>query len=98
LGDVPVLAVHPSYRGQGHGRSIVEQIFASAVIAYHWAKAGDEDSDHLFLDVYAANEPAISLYRKCGFEVLNPDARIPDPEENNETYLVMAKRISIAPE
>jgi hypothetical protein len=29
------------------------------------------------------------------FVALNPDAPIPDPDENNEPYLVMAKNLAV---
>jgi hypothetical protein len=44
-----------------------------------------------------SNRGAISLYERCGFEILNPDAPIPDPQENNETYVIMARSVDVAP-
>lgn len=54
-------------------------------------------SDLLFLDVYLANQGAITRYQKCGFVILNPDAPIPDPRENNEPYVIIARRVALAP-
>lgn len=90
---IPVLAVNTAFQRQGHGRRIVDHLAAEAVLV---RQATNDISDLLFLDVYSANKAAAALYEKCGFTVLNPDNPIPDPAENNETYLVMAKRVSIA--
>jgi ribosomal protein S18 acetylase RimI-like enzyme len=89
---IPVLTVNPAFQRRGHGRTITEHLVAEAVLA--WQMSADV-SDPLFLDVYGANRGAISLYEKCGFATLNPNNPIPDPTENNEPYLIMAKRISL---
>ena len=91
---IPLLAVHPNFFGQGHGRAIVEHLIGEAALTVE--SLAPDFSNNLFLDVYAANAPAISLYRKCGFEVLNPNTPILDPLENNETYVVMAKNVEIS--
>jgi len=54
-------------------------------------------ADELYLDVYSRNELAIGLYAKRGFKVLNPANPIPDPAENNEPFVVMARPFSLAP-
>ena len=51
--------------------------------------------DVLFLDVYTTSEKAIRVYMECGFATVSPEP-IPDPQEGGKTYIVMAKRISIA--
>jgi len=51
-------------------------------------------SDLLFLDVYGTNAPAIGLYEKCGFQKLNPTNPIPDPQNGNEPYFVMARKLA----
>ena len=89
---IPLLAVNPAFQKRGHGRSIVEHLIAEAALI---ARNAAEISDFLFLDVYTANQGAISLYGKCGFLTLNPDSPIPDPQENNETYVIMARRVSV---
>jgi hypothetical protein len=48
------------------------------------------------LDVYTASQKAIRVYTECGFTTVSPDP-IPDPNESGNTYIVMAKRISISP-
>jgi ribosomal protein S18 acetylase RimI-like enzyme len=89
---IPLLAVHPAFERRGHGRSIVEHLIAEAVL---FAQSAAGISDLLFLDVYAANQPAISLYEKCGFVILNPNSPILDPLENKEPYVVMAKKVAV---
>lgn len=89
---LPVLTVHPHFQNRGHGRRIVEHLVAHAAVA---VRNMPYVSTLLFLDVYQAN-PALSLYAKCGFEILNPDSPIPDPNENNEPYFVMARNVAIA--
>jgi len=91
---LPLLAVHPAFKRRGHGRSIVQHLIAEAVLI---AQSQEDFSDLLFLDVYTANREAVSLYEKCGFVAPNPDALIPDPQENNESYVIMAKCVSLAP-
>lgn len=71
---IPLLAVHPDCKKRGHGQSIVQHLIAQAVLlSLYW----EDLSDLLFLDVYTANEPAISLYAKCGFQTVH--GPIPDP-------------------
>jgi ribosomal protein S18 acetylase RimI-like enzyme len=90
---IPLLAVHPAFQKRGYGRSIVEHLIAEAVLI---AQSPVDFSNLLFLDVYTGNQGAISLYNKCGFATLNPDAPIPDPQENNEEYLLMARSVAVA--
>jgi len=91
---IPLLAVNPVFQKRGHGRRIVEHLIAEAVLI---AQSPADISDVLFLDVYTANQGAISLYTKCGFVILNPDTPIPDPQENNEPYVIMARSVAVAP-
>jgi ribosomal protein S18 acetylase RimI-like enzyme len=91
---IPVLAVHPAFRGLGHGRRIVEHLVAEAALL---AQSPADISDRLFLDVYAVNQGAIALYERCGFVILNPDAPVPDPHENNEPYIIMASCVAVTP-
>lgn len=90
---IPLLAVNPKFQKRGHGRSIVEHLLAEAVLI---AQSPADISDFLFLDVYTANQGAISLYDKCGFITLNPDTPVPDPQENGETYIIMARRVAVS--
>jgi ribosomal protein S18 acetylase RimI-like enzyme len=90
---IPVLAVHPHHRGSGYGRTIVDHLIAEAVLI---AQHPTQVSDQLFLDVYQANQGAVSLYLKAGFSVLNANSPVIDPAENNEPYLIMAKHVAIS--
>jgi ribosomal protein S18 acetylase RimI-like enzyme len=91
---IPLLAVNPAFQKRGHGRSIMKHLTAEAVVI---AQSLANVSNLLFLDVYTANKGAISLYDKCGFSVLNSDTPIPDPQENNEPYVIMAKNVAVTP-
>ncbi len=91
---IPLLAVNPAFQKRGYGRSIVQHLLAESVLI---AQSPAGFSDLLFLDVYTANQGAISLYEKCGFVILNPDIPILDPQENNEPYVIMAKKLVLAP-
>ena len=91
---IPVLAVNPAFQRRGHGRKIVEHLTAEAALA---CQSIPTLSDLLFLDVYLANRGAVALYENCGFTPLNPTSPIRDPGENDEPYLMMAKRVSVAP-
>jgi len=90
---IPLLAVNPGSRGHGHGTSIVRHLIGEAAIL---ARLQSGVHDVLFLDVYVANERAIRLYRKCGFETITAES-IPDPLENGAPYIIMAMRVSVAP-
>lgn len=92
---IPLLAVKPEYQGRGHGFRIVEHLIGEAALYALYCPGAM--SDRLFLDVYTANVPAVSLYQKCGFSILNPKNTIPDPQEHNEPYFVMARSIASRP-
>ena len=53
------IAVKKEYRGLGYSRKLMEQMVKSA------AEMGIQD---LTLEVRAGNEPAINLYKSCGFK------------------------------
>ncbi len=89
---IPLLAVNPLFERCGHGTSIVRHLIGEAAIL---ARPGGGCHDVLFLDVYVSNERAIKLYQRCGFEEITPEP-IPDPAEDNNLYIIMAKRVSIA--
>lgn len=54
------IAVKPSYRGQGHGKKLLKAAIDETNV---------KGCLSMTLEVRASNEPAISLYRKQGFEV-----------------------------
>jgi len=55
------VAVSPEFRKRGYG----EQLVAEAKLA-----AKEANAENIFLEVRVSNEPAISLYKKMGFEEL----------------------------
>ena len=55
------VAVSPEFRKKGYG----EQLVAEAKFA-----AKEANAENIFLEVRVSNEPAISLYKKMGFEEL----------------------------
>jgi ribosomal protein S18 acetylase RimI-like enzyme len=92
---IPLLAVKPGIKSYGYGQSIVDHLVAQAAIVFRFFRPGTI-SDRVFLDVYTANDKACRLYReKCEFVTLNPDAPIPDEDENNEPYVVMARNVAV---
>ena len=88
---IPLLAIHPTIKSRGYGTSIVRHLIDEAALLALRGLCHDV----LFLDVYTTSEKAIWVYGECGFAAINPEP-IPDPQESGKTYIVMAKRISIA--
>jgi len=88
---IPLLAINPTIKSRGYGTSIVHHLIDEAALL---ALSG-LCHDVLFLDVYTTNEKAIRVYTGCGFATVSPEP-IPDSQEGGKTYIVMAKRVSIA--
>jgi GNAT superfamily N-acetyltransferase len=88
---IPLLAVNPTIKSRGYGTSIVRHLIDEAALL---ALVG-LCHDVLFLDVYTTSEKAIRVYAECGFVTVSP-VPIPDPQEGGKTYIVMARRVSIA--
>ena len=88
---IPLLAINPTIKSRGYGTSIVRHLIDEAALLASRGLCHDV----LFLDVYTTNEKAIRVYTDCGFATVCPEP-IPDPQEGGKTYIVMAKRISIA--
>lgn len=77
IGHIKDLAVHPEYRGQGIGRSLLERALTTLFV----------DSTALVkLEVRESNGPALDLYRDEGFE---PMRRVPRYYDDGEAALVM---------
>ncbi len=88
---IPLLGVKPAVKSFGYGQSIVEHLVREA--ANH---ALSTLSDHVFLDVYVSNDRAVRLYReKCGFATLNANSPILDPDENDQPYIIMARKLPV---
>ncbi len=89
---IPLLAVNPRKQGRGYGRFIVGHLVGEAVRLARDPAA--KCCDVLFLDVYASNRRAISLYEKNGFARISDDPFLDEIE--GQPYLVMMRRVSIA--
>ena len=85
--------MNPAMEGRGHGKSIVQHLIDHAALL---ASGPGECHPVLFLDVYEDNTRAIGLYTKCGFVIIEDQAR-PDPDEAGRLYLIMAMRVSAMP-
>jgi ribosomal protein S18 acetylase RimI-like enzyme len=88
---IPLLAINPTIKSRGYGTSIVCHLIGEAALLACRGLCHEV----LFLDVYTTSEKAIRVYTECGFATVSPEP-IPDPQEHGKTYIVMAKRISIA--
>lgn len=73
LGHVKDIAVHPERRGRGIGATLLER--AINVLAVN-------DARTVKLEVRESNHPAISLYKRYGFEYLRTIPRYYDDGEN----------------
>lgn len=60
--DVQTIAVAPNAHGRGIGRDILNELMR---IAY------ERGCTNMMLEVRSDNEPAIHLYRSCGFEPIS---------------------------
>lgn len=72
------LFTHPDHQGEGHGRALVEHVRGRF--------------DPVLVEVFEANERAISFYRKCGF--VDHEGRI--DEESGLPQLIL--RLEDAPD
>ncbi|MBI1275408.1 ribosomal-protein-alanine N-acetyltransferase [bacterium] len=79
--DIITIAVHPSMRGQGMGRALMETLEKGlAAMGVH----------HVFLEVRASNRIAISLYESLGYL---HQARRPKYYDGIEDGLLMKKSL-----
>lgn len=90
---IPLLAVHPQFQGRGYGRTIVEFLISQAQLLL---LEEETLSGLLLLDVYEENIPAVALYQKYGFEILNPSNPSVDANEGGELYFIMGKKLITA--
>lgn len=81
LGHIKNLAVHPDYRNEGIGHSLLER----AVTALRF-----RNLDLVKLEVRESNHAARNLYQRAGFVHRQT---IPQYYENGERALVMLKRV-----
>ena len=59
--DITNVATHPDFRRMGLGEAVLKALMT---------EAGKRGIEKIFLEVRRSNEPAISLYKKLGFEVI----------------------------
>lgn len=79
--EILTVAVHPSNRGGGTGRSLVAEALR---------RLYRERIDHVFLEVAADNEPALAIYRGLGFRMVGErPAYYSGAGENGGLALVM---------
>lgn len=90
---IPLLAVNPTIKSLGYGTSIVRHLTDEAALL---ACRPGGCHDVVFLDVYTTSEKAIGVYTGCGFVPVTPEP-IPDAQADGKPYIIMAKRVSIAP-
>jgi ribosomal-protein-alanine N-acetyltransferase len=55
------VAVHPDFRRQGLGEAALKLVFK---------QVRERDAKHVMLEVRTSNTPALTLYRKLGFEII----------------------------
>lgn len=70
--DIQTIAVSDSYRGQGLGKQLLENLVSQA------KKLG---SEQILLEVRVDNEPAIKLYQSFGFERIDVRKRYYQPDD-----------------
>ncbi|MCR5332803.1 MAG: ribosomal protein S18-alanine N-acetyltransferase [Bacilli bacterium] len=75
------IAVTKLYRHQGLALKLMEQMFLDL------PKDGDEVVEFVTLEVRKSNVAAISLYKKCGFEII-VDKKAYYPDGEDAVYMV----------
>jgi GNAT superfamily N-acetyltransferase len=78
LGELKRMFVHPAFRGQGIGESLVEALFEQAQIQGH---------KRVILDSHRSMTQAHKIYRKLGFAEV--DAPPDFPEELKSVVIFM---------
>jgi N6-L-threonylcarbamoyladenine synthase len=84
--DVQTIAVSPEYRGEGHGRALMNQLLSTAA---------KQQARSVFLEVRADNPVAQKLYESLGFKVIDRRARYYQPD--NVDALIMLLELPDAP-
>lgn len=80
-GDITSVAVDENFRRQGLAQKLIAE----------FEKLLPDNTENIFLEVRENNNPAINLYRKCGFEKLSVRKNFyTNPREN---AVVMAKKV-----
>lgn len=80
-GDITSIAVDENFRRQGLAQKLIAEL----------EKLLPDSTENIFLEVRESNIPAVSLYRKCGFEKLSIRKNFyTNPREN---AVVMVKKV-----
>jgi len=87
---IPLLSVNPGIKSLGYGETILNHLVAEAATL---VRTTTDCSTRLFLDVYATNDRAISLYERNGFRHV---ATRHDTDEGGAEYLILARSVAVA--
>ena len=79
--DIEIVATHPAFRRKGIGRALIKDAER---------RLSENRVCKIFLEVRAGNEPALSLYEKCGFERISVRKKY---YKDGEDAVVMIKNI-----
>ncbi|MDE6424635.1 MAG: ribosomal protein S18-alanine N-acetyltransferase [Ruminococcus sp.] len=80
-GDITSVAVNENFRRQGLAQKLITKFIKNL----------PENTENIFLEVRESNNPAINLYKKCGFEKLSLRKNFySNPLEN---AVVMVKKV-----
>lgn len=75
------ISVHPHHQGKGIGKKMIEHLL-------QWARSNAQ-IEKINLGVFASNQPAIELYRKCGFTEEGRQAKAIKQPSGEYTDLVL---------
>jgi ribosomal-protein-alanine N-acetyltransferase len=78
------LCIHPSYRGLGYGRRLLNAMLL---------RAEELGVERVFLEVRPSNFVAISLYRSSGFELIGTRPSYYQAEDGREDAVIFAATI-----
>ncbi len=78
------LIIHPSYRGRGRGKALVEAMVAKAVELYQIGE--------IKLSCFESNEAALQFYKRLGFAIFAQEAR-KDPWGKAQFLLHMGRAL-----
>ncbi|MEG0592586.1 MAG: ribosomal protein S18-alanine N-acetyltransferase [Coprobacillus sp.] len=80
--QITTIGIDNQYQRQGYAKTLMDEIIQFAV---------EEGCEVMSLEVRVSNQPAISLYEKCGF--VNQAIRKNYYQDNHEDAYLMVKRL-----